>query len=162
MCQFFRPELVPEDFNDDTIGRALDRIYEHDPTHIFMVIANKVTKILGILRKFVHFDTTTFSVDGEYDFDEDDMQPIRITYGHSKDGHFDLKQFVISLITTSKADLSIWVAALNENSSDKKHFVQIIKDYNSMLKNNDEEIYYVMDSAFYSEINVKTISAIAK
>jgi transposase len=162
MCQFFRPELVPEDFNDDTIGRALDRIYEHDPTHIFMVIAHKVTKILGIFRKFVHFDTTTFTVDGEYDFDEDDMQPIKITYGLSKDGHFDLKQFVISLITTSKADLPIWVAALNGNSSDKKHFVQIIKDYTSMLKDNDEEIYYVMDSAFYSEYNVKTTSAIAK
>ena len=29
---FFREELHPEDFNDDTLGRALDRIFEHNPT----------------------------------------------------------------------------------------------------------------------------------
>ncbi len=162
MCRFFRPELVPEDFNDDTIGRALDRLFDHNPTQIFMGIAHKVSRMLGILRKFVHLDTTTISVDGEYKFDEEDMMPIKITYGHSKDERFDLKQFVISLITTSKADLPIWVAALNGNSSDKKHFVQVIKDYTSMLKDNDEMIYFVMDSAFYSEENVRTTSLLAK
>lgn len=39
---YFRADLMPDDFNDDTIGRALDRLYENDPTAIFMRLALKV------------------------------------------------------------------------------------------------------------------------
>ena len=38
---FFSRYLQPEDFNDDTLGRALDRIYENDPTSIFMHESSK-------------------------------------------------------------------------------------------------------------------------
>ena len=48
MCRFFRPELGPEDFNDDTIGRALDRLFDHNPTQIFKGIEHKVKRMLGI------------------------------------------------------------------------------------------------------------------
>lgn len=162
MCMFFREELKPEDFNDDLVGRALDRLYENDPTKIFMHVAFAVTRKFNIQRKTCHLDTTTMSVHGEYARKDMDMVPITITHGHSKEGRDDLKQFVISLITEPKADLPIWIAALNGNASDKKHFVQVIKDYSKMLKENDEDIRFVMDSAGYTEDNVKTISPLVK
>lgn len=162
MCIFFREELMPEEFNDDMIGRALDRLFENDPTKIFMQIAFVVTRKFNIPRKSCHLDTSTISVHGEYASKDDDIVPISITYGHSKEGRNDLKQFTVSLITEPKADLPIWIAALNGNASDKKHFVQVIKDYSKMLKENDEQIRFVMDSAGYTEDNVKTISPLVK
>ena len=61
--QLFENDLVAEDFNDDTLGRALDRLYENGPTKIFMQISlNTLTK-LGIKRDFFHLDTTSISVD---------------------------------------------------------------------------------------------------
>ena len=68
---FFREGLKAEEFNDDTLGRALDRLYENDPTNVFMHIALKAAKTLGIERKFLHLDTTTMSVHGEYKIAED-------------------------------------------------------------------------------------------
>ncbi|KAB2944275.1 MAG: transposase [Candidatus Methanoperedens nitroreducens] len=76
---FFREELKPEDFNDDTIGRTLERLYENDPTKIFMHIALKVADTLRISRKFLHLDTTTMSVHGEYKFEDNDQVPIKIS-----------------------------------------------------------------------------------
>jgi len=58
---FFREDLRPGDFNDDTLDRALDRLYENNPTSIFMHIALKTAKTFGIERKFLHLDTTVIS-----------------------------------------------------------------------------------------------------
>ena len=157
-----REGLKPEDFNDDTLGRALDRLYKADPTTIFMHIALMVAKLLGIERKFLHLDTTTMSVHGKYEFKNEDMIPITITHGYSKNGRNDLKQFLISLITTSQADLPMWVKALSGNTSDKKHFPQVIKEFSKKLSENEEEAYYVMDSAMYTEENIKEISPLVK
>jgi transposase len=63
---FFHEDLKPGDFNNDTLDRALDRLYENNPTSIFMHIALKTAKKFGIERKFLHLDTTSMSVHGEY------------------------------------------------------------------------------------------------
>ena len=42
----FRKDLKTEDFNDDTMGRALDRPFENDPTKIFMQITLRKEKQL--------------------------------------------------------------------------------------------------------------------
>lgn len=121
---FFREDLKPEDFNDDTLGRALDRLFENNPTKIFMNIALKVADALEVARKFLHLDTTTMSVHGEYKYEDIDQVPIIITRGYSKDGRFDLKQFFISLITSSQSDFPVFMDVLSGNSSDKAHFSQ--------------------------------------
>lgn len=159
---FFREELKPEDFNDDTIGRTLERLYENDPTKIFMHIALKVADTLRISRKFLHLDTTTMSVHGEYKFEDNDQVPIKITHGYSKDKRFDLKQFIISLITTSQADFPLWMDVLSGNCSDKTHFRDVIKKFSNELSKENEEAYFVMDSAMYTEDNVKEISPLVK
>jgi len=86
------------------------------------MIALKTAKKFGIERKFLHLDTTSMSVQGEYKFEEEDMVPIQITHGHAKNKRFDLNQFVISLISSSHADFPLWMSVLSGNSSDKKHF----------------------------------------
>jgi len=158
----FGEERVPEDFNDDTLGRALDRLFEHDPTNIFMKVSLNAAKILGIQRKYHHLDTTTMTVHGEYKYSEDDMYPIYITHGRPKDGRNDLKQYIISLITASDADLPTWISTLSGNTSDKTHFRDVITKYAKQLAENDEEIYFIMDCAWYSEENIRQAPDIVK
>jgi transposase len=70
-----REGLKPEDFNDDALGRALDRLYQNNPTQIFMHISLKAAKLVGVEKKFLHLDTTTMSVHGQYQQQEEDMTP---------------------------------------------------------------------------------------
>ncbi len=159
---FFREELKPEDFNDDTIGRTLDKLFGNNPTTIFMHIALKVADALGIARKFLHLDTTTMSVHGEYKFEDIDQIPIEITNGYPKNKRFDMKQFIISLITSSHADFPLWMDVLSGNCSDKTHFRDVIKKFSKELSKQNEEAYFVMDCAMYTEDNVKEISPLVK
>jgi len=151
---FFDRDLQPEDFNDDTLGRALDRIYVNDPTNIFMQIAMKVAKMENIKRNFFHLDTSTMSVHGKYFQDDEDTIAIEITHGFSKDKRFDLKQFIISLITVSESDLPMWV-------SDKEHFREVIRNYAKMLAETNEKAYFIMDSAMYNEKSILEMSPLA-
>ncbi len=163
---FFREGLRPEDFNDDTLGRALETSFESNPTNIFLHIALRTANTYGIGRKFLHLDTTSISVHGEYNFNlkpEDiDQIPIEITYGHPKNGRYDLKQFIISLITSSEHDFPVWMEVLSGNSSDKKHFPDVIKRFSKELSESNGETYFVMDSAMYTADNVKEISPSVK
>ncbi|MDD1744971.1 MAG: IS1634 family transposase, partial [Candidatus Methanoperedens sp.] len=159
---FFRNDLTPEDFNDDTLDRALDRLYENNPTSIFMHIALKTAKKFGIERKFLHLDTTSMSVQGEYKFEDEDMVPIQITNGHAKNKRYDLNQFVISLISSSHADFPLWMSVLSGNSSDKKHFREVIQQFSKELSDSDTLTYFVMDSAMYTDPNIKAMSPLVK
>jgi len=159
---FFRNDLKPEDFNDDTLDRALDRLYENNPTSIFMHIALKTAKKFGIERKFLHLDTTSMSVQGEYKFEDEDMVPIQITNGHAKNKRYDLNQFVISLISSSHADFPLWMSVLSGNSSDKKHFREVIQQFSKELSDSDTLTYFVMDSAMYTDPNIKAMSPLVK
>ena len=152
---FFDKDLKAEDFNDDTLGRALDRIYENNSTNIFMQVSLDVVKMLGIKRKYHHLDTTSMSVHGEYKNSDDDSVPISITHGKSKDNRNDLKQYIISMITVSEGDLPVWISTLSGNTSDKTHFREVIKNYAKQLAENDEKIYFVVDSAGYTDENIR-------
>ncbi len=152
-----RDGLCAEDFNDDVLGRALDKVYSHGPETIFMsVSASAYKKYKG---RFLHSDTTTISVEGEYEHEEGDLdeRSIEITYGHPKQGRFDLKQFVISCVMCGGAPA--FIKALSGNTSDKNHFREIAKQYGAQLKEKwGKDTIWVWDSAGYSEKNVKEIS----
>src|SRR5574341_1143872 len=125
--------LKPEDFNDDTLDRSLDRVFKNNPTSIFMHIALKTANMFGISRKFLHLDSTTMSVHGEYKYEDIDAIPIKITKGHAKNKRYDLNQFVISLMSSSQADLPVWMSVLSGNASDKKHFREVIQQFSKEL-----------------------------
>ncbi len=75
-----------------------------------------------LLGELNNVDTTAFSLQGDYNkkSSKDTEGPIQITYGYSKDKRLDLKQFTLSLVMNSKAELPIYSQSLNGNSSDKK------------------------------------------
>jgi len=148
--------VCAEDFNDDSLGRALDSLYEAGLTEGFAKLASKALGVYGIEHKFVHLDSTSFSLHGDYECDE--AQGIKVTQGYSKDQHPELKQVVVSLITSQRSAIPVWLETLSGNSSDKKSFVPSIKAYTEQLQAGQTHPYFVADSALYTADNLKTLS----
>lgn len=151
--------LKAEDFNDDTLGRSLDRLYKTGTEEIFLQIAINAYGRYGYHGRYLHSDTTTISVHGEYEHEEGDIDavPVEITYGHSKDNRPDLKQFVTSLIMSN--ELPLFIKTLSGNTSDNGHFREIARKYGRSFRESwDKDCIWIWDSAFYSKKNLETIS----
>ncbi len=87
--------LTAADLNDDSLGRALDTLYERGVTEVFASVASHALSVYGIESRFYHLDSTTISVTGAYATPSDDPQAVVITHGYSLDHRPDLKQVVV-------------------------------------------------------------------
>jgi transposase len=151
-----RSDLVADDFNDDTLGRSLDDLYTCGVTEIFARVASRALKVYGIKHQFVHLDSSSFHLHGQYDVEAPDEGMVSITHGYSRDHRSDLKQVVAQIITSHKSNLPVWLEVLSGNSSDKESFSESVKEYCEHLVGG-EKPYFVMDSAGYSENSLKAI-----
>lgn len=149
------PGINANELHDTSLGNALDAIYEYGITELFFQTASKILNDFGIKTRFAHLDSTTFSLYGKYNSENDDVPEdiIRITKGYSKDNAPDLNQVVVQLICSNKTSIPLWLEALSGNTSDKKSFRETVKLFQNQFKK-DEMPYMVMDSAFYSEKNL--------
>src|SRR5215510_11807344 len=90
--QAFRPAISI----DDTLGRALDTLYDFGVTALYGLIAATAATRLGLTRTFSHLDTTSFHVDGRYNSTQPpDEQVVHITPGYSRDHRPDLNQVML-------------------------------------------------------------------
>jgi transposase len=149
--------LIAEDFNDDSLGRSLDDLYEKGVTETFGWVAGHALKHYGIEVRYAHLDTSSFHFHGEYEVEE--TEAIEIVRGYSKDHRPDLKQAVMSLITAQRSLLPVWLEVLSGNSSDKKSFPDSVEMYCEQFEGK-EAPYFVMDSAGYGEDNLKRMQTI--
>ncbi|MBC7227322.1 MAG: IS1634 family transposase [Thermoflexales bacterium] len=156
--RLLRPGLTAEMLNDDSLGRALDILHERGETEIFAQVASHALRVYGISHRFVHLDTTSLSVEGEYDR-PDEPGVIRITHGYSRDHRPDLKQVVVALLTTYRSALPTWIQALDGNTNDSRAFPQIVAAYLAQM-GEGEMPYLVADSALYSEENLQRLSEV--
>jgi transposase len=132
------PGVTAEDLNDDCLGRALDWLYEHDPTTLFAGIALRARRACGITARQVHVDTTSFSVTGEYAADLD-AHTLAVTYGYSRDHRADLKQWMLALATTRQGDVPLFCQALDGNASDKVSLVAAVETLADQLRATEDE-----------------------
>jgi transposase len=113
--------VAPEAFQDDTVGRVLDRLYDTGTMKVFTACAVRADRVFGFDKRYVHFDTTSITVHGDYLPPEEAKEsevPFRITYGYSKDKRPDLKQFVFSTLCVDRA-VPLWGKPEDGNASDK-------------------------------------------
>jgi transposase len=153
--------LTAEDFNDDSLGRALDRLYEVGITKIFAQVAAYAVAVMGIDTTMVHLDSTSFSLEGEYELAEPDEQAIRVTYGYSRDHRPDLKQVVLSLICSHQSGIPIWLKALDGNAADTSHFPNTVQAYVQQFQEGDDVPIIVADTALYSANNLKELEGVS-
>ncbi|RIK32991.1 MAG: IS1634 family transposase, partial [Chloroflexi bacterium] len=151
--------LAADDFNDDTLGRSLDDLYACGVTEVFAHVATKALTVYGIEHQFVHLDSSSFHLHGQYEASDPDTEAISITHGYSRDHRPDLKQVVVQLITSQSSALPVWLAALSGNDSDRESFVPTVQAYCQHLAEG-ERPYFVMDSAGYGADNLQLLGSV--
>jgi transposase len=95
------------DFGRFKTGRCLDRIAEYGCERLFEEVARHCAKQAGICTSYIHSDTTSVSVSGEYE-SESDEQTIRVVHGYSKDHRPDLKQVVLELLVSNDGGVPLF------------------------------------------------------
>lgn len=145
--------IVPSDLNDDTLGRALDQLFENDCTKIFSHIALNAAKQYGVDTKFRHFDTTNMQVHGEYENQDKAMEYV--SFGYAKHGRIDLKQFLISMMVSNDGGIPLFSETIPGNTSDSVHFREVLETMQKNIIKSTEKFYAIIDSAFYCEEAVK-------
>ena len=148
--------IQAHDLHESSLGTALDAIYDYGITELFYSVAKEVLDRYGISTRFSHLDSTTFSLHGVYNSNEeaDEIEEgvIQITKGFSKDNAPGLNQVVLQLICANRSSIPLWIEALSGNTSDKKSFAATVKEFQKQF---GRESYMVMDSAFYTKENLE-------
>jgi transposase len=154
-------ECVPASaFNDDTVGRVLDLLFETGTQRIFSELSMKAVQKHEISTRAVHFDTTSVNVHGEYRVNEGSPPPFEIVAGYSKDHRPDLKQFLISTLCVGD---KIPIFGKNEdgNRSDKEinnTILSQISEHMARFGVAEKAFIYIADSALVSPKNLKELS----
>jgi transposase len=145
------------DFCDHNVGRVLDRIYEAGPSRIFGEVARRAAVIFELDTRAGHWDSTSVSVWGEYNTSPDqEGSPLHITFGHSKDGHPDLKQFMISMLCVEH-NIPILGDIHDGNSSDKNLNNKLLTRISKNLARHglgEGAFTYIADAAMVTEENL--------
>src|ERR1044071_2247598 len=151
---------APEGFNDDTVGRILGRLYDVGTMKIFTACAVRADRVYGLDKRYMHFDTTSISVYGEYLPPEGQPDqpavPFTITHGYSKAKRPDLKQFVFSTLCVDRA-VPLWGTPEEGNASDKTINNTLLSDIATFLATHGVApgaYIYVADAALVTEDNL--------
>ena len=76
--------ITPDAFHDDTVGRVLERLYETGTMKVFTACAVRADQAVHFDKRYVHCDTTSMTVYGEYALPEETEEPkvpLTITSG---------------------------------------------------------------------------------
>ena len=174
--QFFEDKAVehllgkgikPSHLNDDKIGRVMDKLFKFGLSPLFLLITLAAIKKYRINTEYSHLDSSSFALHGQYLVDEnredssegegDNLLPIRITHGYSRDHRPDLKQFIIDLIVSGDGDVPIYLRVADGNENDKAVFGEIASEYKTLV---DFDTMVVSDSALYTQKNLKLMGEI--
>ena len=159
LSRLIAPGIQASHLNDDTLGRALDTLYDFGVTELYCLIAATAATRLGLTRTFSHLDTTRFHVDGRYNSAQPpDEQIVHITQGYSRDHRPDLNQVMLALVVEHQAGIPMLMQPLSGNSPDGKAFGQVVSDHIAQLHTTVNPTYLVADSALYSAENLQKLA----
>ncbi len=140
--------LCADDFDDNALGRGLDKIAEYGTSKLFSDLAFRLLTREGLLDATLHLDSTSLKLHGQYEgADENFAIPA---YGYSRDKRPDLKQVVLTLATVGSAGLPLWYQMDDGNQSDKTGFHETIKQVTTTLTETPDFLW-VADSALYTQ-----------
>lgn len=151
--------IRPEHLHDDTLGRALDALYEHDVTGLYALVAAQACRRLGLVGTVGHRDITSFHVDGAYNSaEEPEAKGVHITPGYSRDHRPDLNQVLLNLLVEHRAGIPLLMKPLAGNGSDTVELAALIDNHLQQLRTAYDLAYWVADSALYSADNLQLLA----
>jgi transposase len=138
MLPLLQPGLKRTALNDYRLGQILDTLFAANLNQVFGAVALRALEIYAIPTPWLHQDTTTLTLYGAYEEAPreglQDLQtpaepiPPRPAYGHSKDGHDDLKQVLLSLGVSSDG-LPLRLGIRDGHTSDSTETPVAIEEY---------------------------------
>lgn len=146
-------------FTDDTVGRVLERRYDMGTMKRFTACAGRAAAKFGLERRYGHFDTTSRSVWGEYQFAEDQAPPLRVTDGYRKDNCPDLQQCVRSTLWVDRA-VPMWGKPEDGTASDKTRNATLLSEIAQLLARYGVQrgaYIYIADAALVTEENLAAL-----
>jgi transposase len=153
------PGIEAQHLNDDTLGRALDTLYDYGVTDLYSLVAVTAAQRLRLTPRFAPLDRTSFHVDGRYNSaEEPDARVIHITQGDSRDHRPDLNQVVLDLIVEHQAGIPLLMQPLSGNTSGANDFGDVVTAHIIQLHTTYGTSYLVADSALYSEGNLHKLA----
>jgi len=130
LSRLIAPGIQASHLNDDTLGRALETLYDYGVTALYSLIAATAAKRLGLAPGFAHLDSTSFHVDGRSNSDEEPEESVlHIPRGSSRDQRPDLNQVLLALVVEHHAGIPVLMKPLSGNRSDAQDFGHIITDH---------------------------------
>jgi transposase len=149
--------INPEHLNDDRLGRVLDKLFEADPSRVFVDVALRAARHFGVRTQSVHLDATSLHLHGEYAHDPQQAEPtaLRITHGYSRDHRHDLKQFVVDLMCTGDGGVPLFFRVADGNEADQATFTKLMREFKTRL---DFDALFVADSALYSADDLPSLN----
>jgi transposase len=143
-------------FNDDRIGRSLDRLYRSDRAAIGTSAVLNAIKQYDIEINRVHNDSTSVTLHGQYDGYEgcDASMPKQ---GYNKDHRPDLKQLVFSLSVTSDFAVPLHFKVWDGNITDDTTHIDNWKSLRTLIGN--PKFTYVADSKLCVRDSMQYIAA---
>ena len=133
----FREGVNASHFNRYKLGRTLDQCYDFGCESLFSLISHQAYEIEAVDCQFKSLNTTSHSLTGEYADNEDEScneHVIRITNGHSKAHHPDLKQVVQEMMVSQDGGIPLACKNWDGNSADTKVFKKRAKALVKMVK----------------------------
>src|SRR5262249_7922952 len=119
MLPLLQPGLTRTSLHDYRLGQILDALFAAHLNRVFGAIALNALDVYAISSPWLHQDTTTITLYGAYADDPQTPGAPRPAYGHSKDGHDDLKPVLLSLGVSSEG-LPLRLGVRDGNSSDSR------------------------------------------
>jgi len=149
----FGPGVEADYFNDDALGKTLDRIYRAGPKKFFSAVVARAMVEEEIAYHILHADTTARLVYGEYR----EPQGLNITRGYNKERRRDLKQYKIGLVVNEDG-FPVIGDILDGNLDDKTWNKQLLSNLPEHFNFEElKNIIYVADSALVTEDNLLTM-----
>jgi transposase len=117
MLPFLQPGLTRASLHDYRLGQILEALFAAHLNRVFGAIALNALEVYALSTPWLHQDTTTLTLYGAYEDEPKTPGAPRPAYGHSKDGHDDLKQVLLSLGVSSEG-LPLRMGMRDGNTSD--------------------------------------------
>jgi len=134
-----------------------------------MKVALLSSEIFGVKRDYLHLDSSSFHVHGEYLEKETTNkeetvleEPIVITHGYSSGHRPDIKQFIIDLMCSGDGDVPLYLRVANGNESDSAIFAVLMKEFRQQW--DCDSIFVAVDevahrvAALYSADNIQSLT----
>lgn len=146
-------EVNASKYNDDRLGRCLDKLFETDRNSIMTELSGNAIQVHNLETHDIHNDSTSVTFTGEYEGVE--AGDVTLARGFNKDHRPDCKQIVFGLNITSDGNVPLSFDLFDGNQTDDKTHIPNWEGLRELLSK--EDFYYIADCKLCSMDNLEHI-----